>query len=189
MRPSNGICLANSSYSLIRRVRYIVEDTTDIGGGRMNRLSQAGQHGIAELLARADLHRPGVLPVSIRQLARDEGWRVFYTERLWPLYGFAVVKGMTRLMWVNADVAPAYQRFAIAHEMGHVLLEAGDALHLCSPAQTGFSRWVRQRAERQASIVAAHLLIPAWVPDDVESRAAIAHACEVPEELVALRFG
>lgn len=148
------------------------------------RLTKAGETAVRALIARYNLHGRMALPVPIRQIARDEGWRIHYTERLAPLYGFAVVHGSVHLMQINADVTDPYQRFAIAHEMGHVLNGDRVSLHLCA-AGGRLAQWTSRRMERQADLAAARLLIPP-AAFEAGSIAEIAAACEVPRELVEL---
>lgn len=152
----------------------------------MDQMTAGGMVAVRELIARYDLHR-GMLPVPVRQVARDEGWIVQYGE-IAPAYGYAVTQGMVRVMVINEAVSPAYQRFAIAHEMAHLLADDPGHVHLCQPNTSGFERWLRSRDEHRASLLAANLLIPtdAIQPDiPVEE---IAATCGAPVELVRLRL-
>ena len=150
------------------------------------RLTRAGERSAKSLIERYDLHhRPSALPIPIRQVAKDEGWTIAYASRLAPLYGYAIVAGGRLFMRINSAVTDSYQRMAIAHEMGHVLNGDIDRIHLCTASP--FESWIDRRQELRASLVAAQILIPAWVIRDVGSIHEIATRCEVPVELVELR--
>lgn len=155
----------------------------------MARLAKCGERAISELIARYELHAEMAVPVPIRQVARDEGWIIRFSERMGRLYGVAVVIEDVRVMQINARVSDTYQRLAIAHEMGHVLNGDASAIHFCSPTGGSFAGWLRNRQERQASIAAARILIPDWALGDAETIQEIASLCEVPDELVKLRVG
>lgn len=148
-------------------------------------LSIATESAIQEMVERLDLHSPysNPLPVPIEQIARDEGWAVRYLHNLFPLYGFAAVRGNKRLMGINADVARPYQRLAIAHELGHFLNGDLFELHLCNEWD-----WLYNRVERSASLIAARLLIPDLSLERIETVADLASICDVPDELVQLRL-
>lgn len=150
-----------------------------------SRLTRLSEQSVRALIARYDLHhRPTAVPVPIRQVARDEGWTIAYANRMAPLYGYAIVAGGRLFMRINSAVTDAYQRMAIAHEMGHVLNGDIDRIHLC--AASPFESWIDRRQEQRASLVAARILIPSWMLRDVGSVAEIATRCEVPMELVEL---
>lgn len=149
-------------------------------------LSTTAERAIQRMVERWDLHTSiaYALPVPIAQVARNEGWTVRYVEGLYPLYGFAAVRGYKRLMGINADVARAYQRMAIAHEMGHVLNGDASSLHFCSEWE-----WLYNKQERRASEVAAAILIPDAALRELATIDEIAAMCDVPVELVEIRVG
>lgn len=148
-------------------------------------LSVDSERAIQRLVERWELHGNSLyyLPVPIAQVARNEGWTVRYVENLYPLYGFAAVRGHKRLMGINADVARPYQRMAIGHELGHVLNGDASTLHLCSEWE-----WQYNRAERSASLVAGRIMVPDIVLSEAASVDEIAALCDVPAELVHLRI-
>lgn len=152
------------------------------------RLPRVGRAAIRELIARYHLHSRLALPVPIRQVAEDEGWRLVYREGLAPLYAFAVVHRSARLIYINADVDRTYQRAAIAHEIGHSLNGDLGILQLCAASRSQ-AAWTTSRQERQADLAAAHILIPPWTLREFGSLHEIAAACEVPVELVELYRG
>ncbi len=157
------------------------------GESEVVRLSPRAERAIAELIARYDLHAEGGLPVPIRQVARDEGWVVRYSEEMRQLYGVAVVLGDVRVIAVNARVAEPYQRLAIAHELGHALNGDPGQLQLCAATGSGPLRgWLWSREEQRASLAAARLLIPDWVARAGATADEIAAQCVVPTELVDL---
>lgn len=149
-------------------------------------LSIASERAIQRLVERWDLHTGDTLclPVPIAQVARNEGWTVRYVEGLFPLYGFAAIRGHRRLMGINAEVSRPYQRMAIAHEIGHVINGDTSRLHLCSEWE-----WLYGKAERRTSEVAARILIPESAVRGIGTLAEMAAACGVPIELVELRLG
>lgn len=145
----------------------------------------AWQRNVQALIDRYGLHDwPGEVP--IRQVARDEGWLVQFGE-ITPALGYAVVLGTVRVMVINEAVSRAYQRFAIAHELGHVLAGDPGRLQLCQPEVGAFGAWLLSAAERRANQIAALLLVPpAALGWDATTRE-IAAQLVVPEELVTLR--
>lgn len=145
-----------------------------------------GERAVAELIARYDLHAAPVLPVPIRQLARELGWQIVYGERMGRIYGLAVVYRDVRLIQVNAALSHEWQRMTIAHELGHVLNGDASALHLCAAPAPDLAGWLGDRQERRASLTAARLLIPDWAAREYGTVAELAAACEVPPELVEL---
>lgn len=149
-------------------------------------LGIASERAIQRLVERWELHGniAYCLPIPIAQVARNEGWTVRYIEGLFPLYGFAAIRGNRRLMGINADVGRPYQRMAIAHELGHVLNGDVDSVHLCSDWE-----WLYNRQERGASEVAARILIPDAALSVFDSIDTLAAACDVPPMLVELRLG
>ena len=150
------------------------------------RLTRTSERSVRALIERYDLHRAATsVPVPIRQIARDEGWTVTYASGMAPLYGYAIVIGACLFMRINSTVTPAYQRMAIAHEMGHVLNGDIDRIHLCTALP--LAAWIDGKQELRATLAAARILIPDWVLVEMGSIAEIAYRCEVPTELVELR--
>lgn len=140
---------------------------------------------VRALIARYDLHGESAsLPVPIRQVARSDGWIVRYAEGLWPLYGAAVIHGLTRVMLINADVEPPFQCYAIAHEIGHALAGHAGRLQLCAGVSQRFGKWITTAQEREADRIAARLLIPPTVAYSGADAAEVAALCWVPAWLV-----
>lgn len=140
---------------------------------------------VADFIDRYDLHVPGALPVPILQVAREAGWHVHYTTDLWPALGIAVVEGAHRVMRIDESLSRRWQRYVIAHEIGHVLAGHARSPYSCRSPQPG-SR--RTRRERQADLVAAHLLIPEWLLNETQDPDEIARQCKVPKFLAELRL-
>ncbi len=139
---------------------------------------------------RYSLHERGAVPVPISKVAEYEGFRLYYTPRLWPLNGYAITLGPVRVMEINADLSQPYRRLTIAHELAHTILDHPSTLYLCTAGNRTFAHWVRRRIERQADAGAAYLLVPDWVIEETGgSLTEIAAACEVPEEVVRMRLG
>lgn len=154
----------------------------------MARLSRRGERAVSELVARYDLHTEMALPIPIRQVTRDEGWIVRFSEQMAQLYGIAIIIDDVQVMQINARITSSYQRMAMAHEIGHVLNGDEGQIHLCAATGRGFRDWLWSRQERQASLAAARILIPHWVRAEIETIDEIAVVCEVPRELVELLF-
>lgn len=126
---------------------------------------------------------PKSLPVPIASIALDDGWILNYHPGLSTLLGFAIINGPVRTMTINADLDVAMQRFVIAHELAHVLNGDMGSLHLCQ-----FAPWFKSKAERQASLTAAEILIPESALWHVGSVSELAVLCDVPHEVVELRL-
>lgn len=148
-------------------------------------LSDAAERAIAQLIERRGIHAnlSLCLPVPIRQVARDEGWDIYFHEGMSNLYGVGVVNGPVRLMYINADVSTSWQRHAIAHEMGHFINDDPGTIHLCHQWP-----WLANKTERRASIVAGRILIPDAALTEFATIDEIAAACNVPSDLVELRI-
>lgn len=146
--------------------------------------------GLRSFVARYGLHERGAVPVPIGAVAEYEGFRIYYTPRLWPLNGYAITLGPVRVMEINADLSLPYRRWTIAHELAHTILEHPSGLNLCTAGNRAFAHWVRRRLEREADRGASYILIPDWVIEETGGSIwEIASACETPEELVRIRLG
>jgi Zn-dependent peptidase ImmA (M78 family) len=117
----------------------------------------------AELLEEAEVARA---PVPVDKVARRQGFRLYYERLETDLSGFYVRNGDDRVIGVNGHHPSVRQRFTIAHELGHALLE-GTAHH---------DRVFRFRDPRSsegidpeevaANTFAAELLMPEeWITD------------------------
>lgn len=79
----------------------------------------------AELLEAAEVTK---LPVPVDKVAKRRGFRLYYERLDTDLSGFYVRSGEDRVIGVNGHHPSVRQRFTIAHELGHALLE-GTAHH------------------------------------------------------------
>ena len=136
------------------------------------------------LIERYGIHDGGaLLPVPIRQVARDDGWVVCFRERMGQAIAMCAVGGGCRVMYVNACLTERVQRFGIAHEMGHVL--AGHLIGLDIVSRNQKLASVTARQEREASLIGGMLLIPPWLRDAPLSDEEVAAICCVPKRLVS----
>ena len=87
-------------------------------------------------------------------------------------------------MLINADVEAPYQRYAIAHEIGHALAGHAGRLQLCTGVSRRFGAWITAAQEREADRIAARLLIPPSVAYSGADAAEVAALCGVPMRLV-----
>jgi hypothetical protein len=148
----------------------------------MIRLNDGTLLRVHALIERYGMHEDDApLPVSIVQVARHEGWRIEYRGRMGSAVAMAFVVGPIKLMYLNENLSTAAQRTGIAHEMGHVLCRHGvsaDALMTFGHEAEGWTD-ANVRQEEEAKMVAALLLIPAWVIDSPLSDAEVAMTCSV----------
>ena len=128
------------------------------------------------LLAEMRVHEA---PVPIEDIADHLGATVQYEPGDPDLSGFLLRDDDEHglIVGVNASHHPNRQRFTIAHELGHLLLHAGERLHV-DRAQRGFQVMRRDdlssqgtdEAEREANLFAAELLMPqAFLEADIEN--------------------
>ena len=134
-------------------------------------------------IERHDLHDPANgCRIPIKAAARAEGWKIHFASELGSVYGYALVAGAHRHMWINEDVAVCWQTMTVAHEVAHALLGhhgASDVFvprRLLSEQNTGHN----YRQEMEANTVAAMLLIPDRVIDMGLGMEDIRDACRVP---------
>lgn len=126
------------------------------------------------------------VPVLIWHVALAQGWHLRYAEGMGTIHAISVVYRGMKVIQVNADLPVPYQRFAIAHELAHVLCDHVSLVQLCNGSAVD---WLDRRQERQADLVVAHLLIPEWCLHVYEHPLAIATAADVPVEVVTLHLG
>ncbi len=96
----------------------------------------------------------------------------------WPFSGRILEVVLEGVVALRQGLPPAWERWLIAHALGHHLLHTGAAFHL-----DGW-RWVgRFKAERQAEEFAAGLFAPpgAWT---LNGAAALARRLRLPEQKV-----
>jgi Zn-dependent peptidase ImmA (M78 family) len=104
-------------------------------------------------------------PLQVELLARDLGIRVVFQpfeSDEGDLSGFYMRRGDDQLIGVNASQARVRQRFTVAHELGHAVLQSGDGVHI---DQAFKLRDIRSSAavdadEIDANTFAAELLMP-----------------------------
>lgn len=132
-----------------------------------------------------------ILPVPIKQVAKEEGWVVCYRGGMGKAIAFGIMVEGVKLIYVNENLTEKTQRLGIAHEMGHDL-----AGHSVGMDTFMGKRWhqfglqnVGQIQEEQASLVAAMLLIPEWLLDAPMANDEVAHLCKVPVGAVDLYRG
>lgn len=105
------------------------------------------------------------------------------------LNGFAFKKADERMIMVNRSLPPERKRFAIAHELGHIVMPHKGPYHVCFQGRPS-------RMEKDADRFAAELLMPestvrkVWerYKDNVEYRVSIlAERFEVSRAAMAIR--
>lgn len=140
-----------------------------------------------ELIAAYGLHTRPVGPVDLAPLL--EGVEVRVVALPARIEGFALDMGDKLIVTLSESLAPARRRFVLAHEVGHLVLAHSTSLSLC-----GKGRWLHNRQEKEATALAAFLLLPAEAVaaglfhpargSRVEELAALYH---VPAEIVLVR--
>jgi Zn-dependent peptidase ImmA (M78 family) len=157
----------------------------------------------ARLLTEGNTRRP---PVPIERIARSRGVLIRKQAVDENVSGFLYRNNATgkAVIGANRQQHPNRQRFTIAHELGHLLLHSGDAVHV----DTSFA--VKHRDERsskgmdieemEANLFAAELLIPVqFLQEDLEKLGALdllhdakvaklARAYQVSNQAMAVRL-
>ncbi len=120
-------------------------------------------------------------PVPVEDLAWLDGIAVVLQpmEDDEDISGFYMRNGDERVIGVNASHAPVRQRFTIAHELGHALLERRDGVHIDSAfkLRDATSSQAVDPEEIAANAFAAELLMP---EDDV--RAAVSGGIDMMDD-------
>lgn len=108
-------------------------------------------------------------PIDVKDLARSFGAEVRYQPGDPELSGFLLRDPAQRcpIIGVNSNHHPNRQRFTVAHELGHLLLHEGEAVHI-DRVDRGFqiNRRSQQSSqgidiqEKEANLFAAELLMP-----------------------------
>lgn len=114
------------------------------------------------LLISADVKEP---PIRVEELVAGCGILI-HPWNFDDVDGLMVDLESGPVIWVNETQAPTRQRFTLAHELGHKLLQHFDRFHLefgneLSQRATGSHPEFDWRAERAANDFAANLLMPA----------------------------
>lgn len=125
------------------------------------------------------------LPVPIEAIARRMGWTIEYHECMASLYGFITLEGGRRCIVVNGSLSRPWLRATVAHELGHWI--AGH-LHEGGRVFSYVGAPPDDPEEREATAVAALLLVPPRAVRRHADPAALAQACGVPRELVDVRL-
>lgn len=111
-------------------------------------------------------------PVDVYRMASVLGAQIHDDAAAASLSGFLVrdVNSRRALIGVNGSHPPARKRFTIAHEIGHLLLHEGDALHVDRRDGVDLGLRVKLRdpesslgtddEEKEANLFAAELLMP-----------------------------
>lgn len=148
----------------------------------MIRLESGTVRRTLALVERYGLHRDDApLPIPIVQVAKQEGWRIEYRGRMGSAIAMAFTVGPIRLMYVNENLTVRTQRVGIAHEMAHVLCGHRVSADVWMTTGHEDEGWVlaSDRQEDEAKLVAAALLIPAWMHDAPLTDREVADACDV----------
>lgn len=158
----------------------------------MQRLAASTQKTVRGMIERYDLHRSDATYVPIKQVARDEGWKVCYQpgSRMAPAMAFAVIAHGYKGIVVNEAVAEGVQRTAIAHELGHELAGHKVGVDVFGSRRHDhlYRRGLVPEQEREADIIASILLIPDWLLFERLDAVEMAAMCRVPQWLAALRL-
>jgi len=123
-------------------------------------------HARIEQMAEKLLHSAGVHepPIPVERLARHCGTRLRYEPFAGELSGMLFRQGDDVIIGINALHAKTRQRFTIAHELGHLMLEHDEAIFV----DRGFHVLLRNErssqatdhVEIEANTFAAALLMP-----------------------------
>jgi hypothetical protein len=160
----------------------VSEIHNSIDGGQMIRLDDGTVRRTCALIERYGLHRDDApLPISILTVARREGWQIEYRGGMGSAIAMAFVIGPVRLMYLNECLTVATQRVGIAHEMAHVLCCHGVSADVWMTTGHEHEGWrdVNDTQEIEAKLVAAMLLIPAWLLASPLTDREIAEMCNV----------
>jgi Zn-dependent peptidase ImmA (M78 family) len=116
------------------------------------------------------LSRP---PVDLEGIARQLGAEIRLFDLESDVSGVLYRDGDRRVVVVNAAHPEARRRFTIAHELGHLALHKGSAVHVDEGFQINFrdprSATAENVEEVEANAFAANLLMPAaWLWADLD---------------------
>jgi len=118
---------------------------------------------VEELLARNKVH---AAPVPVERIAASLSLVVRKEPADDDLSGFLVRdrKKKTAVIGVNANHHPNRRNFTVAHELGHFLLQDGDAIHVDRQFQVKLRDKESSKGtdleEKEANLFAAELLMP-----------------------------
>lgn len=129
-----------------------------------------------EALAQSLLEESGITeaPVSVTQIARARGARIFVDSLEGDLSGFLYRDRDQAVIGVNTSHSQNRQNFTIAHELGHLLLHDQEQLHLDREFRMRLRSEVSSHgtdlAEQEANFFAASLLMPrSFIERDLEN--------------------
>ncbi|HLX35657.1 MAG TPA: ImmA/IrrE family metallo-endopeptidase [Candidatus Limnocylindrales bacterium] len=131
-------------------------------------------------------------PVAVERIARAEGVAVIH-QRLndgEDISGFYLRDGTEAIIGVNAAHHPLRQRFTVAHELGHAVLDRSDGMHIdrAFKLRNSTSALAIDPDEVAANAFAAELLMP-----EDEVRQAVGEGLDITDDRVvkdlARRFG
>ncbi len=115
---------------------------------------------VAEVMSELGIEPPA--PIDIDRIARDWGLAVEYVQRPRGLHGRVMIE--RAVIEVAAGDHPNRQRFTLAHELGHYVLEHNPVFTDSEPRDFGNPTAVN---EREANYFAAVLLMPEeWMRQD-----------------------
>jgi transcriptional regulator with XRE-family HTH domain len=142
-----------------------------------------------EVLARTGQREP---PVEVLEVARALGVGVFARPLDDALSALVIRHGDGAVIGVNSAHAHVRQRFSVAHELGHFVIDE-DAQHFVEidPQSAGAPPYFDWRKERRANDFAAELLMPAdRVRADVKSfsMSRLAHRYDVSQAAMGFRL-
>jgi Zn-dependent peptidase ImmA (M78 family) len=131
--------------------------------------------GYARVRRRADELLKGLdhPPVDLDVVASGLDAEVRRIELKADVSGVLYREGARRVIVVNQAHAAVRQRFTIAHEIGHLVLHPGDAVHVDEGFRINLrdprSATAEEVEEVEANAFAANLLMPAaWLRRDIE---------------------
>ena len=131
-------------------------------------------------MAQSLLEESGIseAPVSVTQIARARGARIFLDSLEGDLSGFLYRDSDQAVIGVNTSHSTTRQNFTIAHELGHLLLHDQEQLHLDREfrvrLRSGVSSQGTDLAEQEANFFAASLLMPrSFIERDLENEESV----------------
>lgn len=148
---------------------------------------------VNKLLAQCKVHSA---PVPVEDIAMALGARVQRAPAEDDLSGFLYRdhQGQATVIGVNENHHPNRQNFTVAHELGHLLLHDGDAVHV----DRRFQVKLRNRAssegtntdEKEANLFAAEILMPQqFIQEDLAEIDAVDLEDETVIAKLARRYG
>ena len=133
--------------------------------------------GYARVRRRADALIAGLSkpPVDLNQVAAKLDVEIRPFDLGSEVSGMLYRDGGRRVIVVNQKHSPLRQRFTIAHELGHLMLHRGEAVHVDEGFRINLrdprSATAEEVEEIEANAFAANLLMPAaWLRADIERK-------------------